>query len=370
MNKIVFLDDKIFLCAQRCSTGFGGAERYMWLLARAMAAKRWAVVVGVQDCMDYGEKKTIDGVEFIGIGRNNGFVSSFLAWHQFLKTERPSWLCWACASHLLGPLFQMAKLMRIGTIFFAQFDTDVIPKLALSRRSRWWPLFAWGLSSADRIVLQHSEQFLNLSTRWHQKTSILPGIVEKIDEVQAHSNREKYVIWVAQLRQTKRPDILIDIAKKMPGSRFVVCGGPSSHRSPPGYSERIIESLRSTPNINYLGHMEQSKVLDLVGNAALLLCTSDAEGFPSTFLEAWSAGTPVVSLKIDPDNVLKKKGIGRLSNNESRALADIEELMNSPSLRQDMANRGRQHVAVNHGASSVAQLFQNILENQPALKKE
>ena len=59
--------------------------------------------------------------------------------------------------------------------------------------------------------------------------------------VKSHSERAKYVAWVAMLGQLKRPDVLIEIARKAPGIHFVVCGGPTALMSPSGYGERIVD---------------------------------------------------------------------------------------------------------------------------------
>src|SRR5437773_6238472 len=113
-----------------------------------------------------------------------------------------------------------------------------------------------------------------------------------------HAERALYVAWVGMLRQPKRPDVLIEIARKAPGTRFVVCGASSTHRSPPGYGERIVETLCTLKNVDYIGYVAPEKAHQVMADASILLSTSDEEGFPNTFLQAWSSGTPVVSLKV------------------------------------------------------------------------
>ena len=192
------------------------------------------------------------------------------------------------------------------------------------------------------------------------KVCILPDEVGDKIIVTPHAEREKYVAWVAVLRQHKRPDVLIEIARKAPGIRFVVCGGPGS--SPPGYSERIVHELRATPNIEYLGHVAPEKAEQVIAGAAVFLSTSDQEGFPNTFTQAWSAGTPIVSLRLDPDHLIERVGMGTVSESVARVIADINALIDSPQRRDDIAIRARKFVGENYSASAVVSLFERALD--------
>jgi len=111
-----------------------------------------------------------------------------------------------------------------------------------------------------------------------------------------HSLRAKYVAWIAMLRRFKRPDLLIEIARKAPDIRFVVCGGPTTFTAAPGYGEQIAKTLRALPNVEYHGQVPPDEANRVIANAALFLSSSDEEGFPNTFLQAWAAGTPVVTV--------------------------------------------------------------------------
>jgi glycosyltransferase involved in cell wall biosynthesis len=164
------------------------------------------------------------------------------------------------------------------------------------------------------------------------------------------------------LRQPKRPDILLELARRMPGTRFVVCGGPSDHRSPPGYGEQMAAALRTLPNVDFLGQVSPARAQDIIAGAGVLLSTSEEEGFPNTFLEAWSSGTPVVSLSVDPDNQLRRVGLGALSGSVDALAADLESLLRSPDRRDQIALRAREHVAQSHSQTVVVAAFQRALQ--------
>jgi glycosyltransferase involved in cell wall biosynthesis len=169
------------------------------------------------------------------------------------------------------------------------------------------------------------------------------------------------VAWVGVLRQPKRPDLLIDIAEQSPGVEFVVCGGPSAHRSPPGYSEAMIERFGRVPNIRYMGHVAPDQAIKIISGASLLLSTSDAEGFPSVFVEAWASGTPVVTLRIDPDGVIAGLRLGAACPGVAPAVETIGRLMRSVDERQEMAERCREHVIRRHSAASAVAVVQAAL---------
>jgi glycosyltransferase involved in cell wall biosynthesis len=340
-------------------TANGGAERYQWLLARAMAHVGWSATVGVEKGLAKGERRTIEGVEFVGIGEDN-----FLwAWYRFLKSEQPDWWFWQCADHRLGLAVEIAKLTNVRMMFSAMIDLDVFPRRALARRRGLWPFYSWGLKRSDRIVVQHKGQQAQLSSALRAKASVLPGIVRQTIKAKPHAVRGKYVAWVGVLRQPKRPDLLLEVAKRLPDISFVVCGGLSGHRTPQGYAEPIVEGLKTLPNVQYLGQVDPSRTLEIIGNAAMLLSTSDLEGFPSVFLEAWAAGTPVVSLKIDPDGVIQRKNLGTVAGTVSGAVRDIENLMHATERREEMSLRARQHVQEAHSEEAAIRAIESAIQS-------
>jgi glycosyltransferase involved in cell wall biosynthesis len=358
--KIVFINDGIYAYASGSPRAVGGAERDQWLLGAALASFGWSVTVGVRDEIQAGTRRTIKGVEFVGIRRGHILFD----WYRFLSSERSDWIFWRCADYRLGPLVEIAKLTGARTIFSASCDLDVRPSQIPFYRPRCWPLYAWGLSRADRIFVQHAGQLSGLAPRWRSKAHILPKVCILRDIVgigsKPHSDRTKYVAWVGTLIPEKRPDILIDIARSAPDIRFLVCGGPSL-----SYGERIVHELRRTSNIEYLGQVSPDKAQQIIAEAAVLLCTSDVEGFPNTFVQAWSNGTPVVSLKIDPDKIIERMGLGALSVNADRAITDISALFDSPRRRDEIAGRARKHIVENHSAVTVVKCFENALGTIP-----
>ncbi len=359
--KIAFLNDMIYDYAfqgERDTWPTGGAERQQWMVARALAQCGWDVTVGVRR-PELGAGGTMhpDGVQFVDIGRGHILA----AWYQFFRSERPDWWFWQCASHLFGFGVALAKVFGVKTIFAAGVDRDVFVRRALYHKPRWWPAYAFGLWRTDRIVLQHRGQQEDLRRGWQKKSSVVPNIICSTHPALPRSQRTNAVAWVAALRVAKRPDRLVEIARLLPDVRFVVCGSKSTYMTPRGYSDAAIEAFTSTPNIEYRGQISPQDALRLARESALLLSTSVEEGFPQTFLEAWSAGTPVVTLGIDPDGVISGEPLGAVCRNVSEAAGAIARLLQDEAHWTSVSDRARQHVARAHSpAAAIAALERSM----------
>ncbi|MCA9467854.1 MAG: glycosyltransferase family 4 protein, partial [Nitrospira sp.] len=337
----------------------GGAERQQWLLARALVKAGWAVTVGVREGLQFQERQEIEGVRFVGIGAGQFLWSCY----RFLLSERPDWWYWRAADHLWGPAVEIAKIAGVRTIFAAAFDTDVEPRRASFRRKKWWPLFAWGLYRTDRIFVQHHGQFDRLTPLLQKKASVIPSFAGELQSGSPHADRKGYIAWVGTLRRPKRADLLIEIAKRLPEMPFIVCGGISTFQVTEEYGRQIVGALMELPNVTYLGKVKPGKTGKIIAEANLFLSTADGEGFPNTFLEAWGSGTPVISLTIDPDKVIQRKGIGVVTNDLEQLVREIRGLMSSPALRDEIGARAKQHVYSFHSELAVMEIFKSVIEN-------
>lgn len=350
--KIVYANDVVYKYAIGDPSARGGAERYGWYLMKALAHAGWSVTVGAQFSLGEGETRIIDGVKFLGLTRRAHFL---LDWYTFLRSERPDWCFYQCADHLWGPMAEIARQLGVRTAFSVMHDMDVQPRLALWHRKSWWRLYEWGLRRSDIIFVQHQGQRAFLPPSWQAKAYFLPGIVPLVGRYMPHDERRKTVAWVAVIRPPKRPDLLLEIAQRLPMVHFTVCGAPSLGHWDTRVIERLIAQLQSLPNVHYRGHVPPEEAIKVIGEASLLLSTSDGEGFPSVFLEAWAAGTPVVSMKIDPDSRIMECGLGKVAGSVAEAAEAVRSLMASPESCEAMGIKSRHHVEeVFSEASAVA----------------
>lgn len=353
--KVVYMNDTVYGYAIGDPSARGGAERYGWYLMRALVSTGWSVTVGVRSALREGEVRVIDGVRFLGLSRR---IHVLFDWYRFLEKERPDWCFWQCADHLWGPASEIARWFGVRTAFSMMHDNHVHVRKALSRRKYLWPLYAWGLHRSDVIFIQHEDQRVPLPLRWQRRAYLLPGIVSLAGTMVPHLERNGAVVWIAVIRPAKRPDLLVEIARRLPSIRFVVCGSPSLSHWDAGTIERIMTQLKALPNIDYRGHVSPEQALKSIGEASLLLSTSDGEGFPSVFLEAWAAGTPIVSLQIDPDHKIRDYDLGKVADTVEGTVTAIDSFMASPERIREMGTKARRHVEELHSPMAAVRAFE------------
>jgi glycosyltransferase involved in cell wall biosynthesis len=126
----------------------------------------------------------------------------------------------------------------------------------------------------------------------------------------------------------------------------------------------MVAELRSLPNVEYLGNVPPVRAQEIIANARVLLCTSDQEGFPNTFLEAWSAGTPVISLMIDPGGVIRTKGLGFVSGTMEQAVSNIYRIADSRETFDAISMRARRYIEECHSDAAVIRAFNKALSNE------
>lgn len=354
--KLLIENHEILWSATGDARAIGGAERQQWLLARALARRGHEVIVA--SFSDRPEApRTIDGVRFVEISPRTPVV----AWPRLLLRERPDWVYRRCADFYLGLVAPLARISGSRVAYACAFDTDCAPERALARRRYLWPLYALGLSMADRILIQHEGQRELLPDALRGKAALVPSVAASPGASAPADPNGRYVAWVGLLREPKRPHLIVEIARRLPAVRFVVCGPPSDHRTSPEYAAAIVPALRSQPNVDYRGGVPPDEAQRVLAGAGVLLMTSLAEGFPNTLLQAWSTGVPAVSLGLDPGGAIVRHRAGRIARDVDEAAAGIAAYLADEAARRQDGRRGLDYVETHHGEeTAVARLLKAL----------
>jgi glycosyltransferase involved in cell wall biosynthesis len=135
------------------------------------------------------------------------------------------------------------------------------------------------------------------------------------------------ILWVGRIDRNKRPHWLLELAKSYPDYQFDVVGEANSEDS---YSVAFKAAANEAHNIVLHGKIARQNIARFYQTADLLCCTSEFEGFPATFLEAWSFGLPTIST-VDPGDSITRFGAGAVAEtlDEFRDAIAPENLANS-----------------------------------------
>jgi glycosyltransferase involved in cell wall biosynthesis len=214
-------------------------------------------------------------------------------------------------------------------------------------------MYRYGLRRADLVVVQTRHQQELLATRRRGPSLLLPSALDLAGTAVRPEPAQPMVLWVGNILAKKRPLELLRIAQALPQHEFVAVGDGSKD---PRLAGEFTAAAERLPNVRYLGRVEHADLGPLYGQATVLLNTSEAEGVPNTFLEAWARGVPVVSLSVDPDGLISREGLGVVLGTGSPA-AGIASYMADASGREGAGRRARAYVQRTHDLEGVLDAF-------------
>jgi glycosyltransferase involved in cell wall biosynthesis len=307
--------------------GAGGAELQQTLLAKALAGRGLRVSMIVAD---YGQS---DGAVWDGIKTYKAYrpdegipVLRFLhprwtkLWAALRRADADIYYV-SCAGALLGQVALFARVSGRKLVFRIASNSDCDPAALLIRFARDKSLYRFGLERADLVLAQTPQQQEALLRNFHRPSRVVASLIESAGPRNGFQNRDIGVLWVGNLRPLKRPDRLLEAARRLPGIRFHMIGGPMPNH------ERFFETVRrqaaDVANVQFHGPVPYHEIGAFYERARVFAGTSEVEGFPNTYLQAWMRGTPVVAF-LDPEALLTRKALGRRVTSIDELCATIE----------------------------------------------
>jgi hypothetical protein len=118
----------------------------------------------------------------------------------------------------------------------------------------------------------------------------------------------------------------------------------------------IVSMLRALPNVVLHGQLERRATIERIASARALLNASPLEGFPNTFIEAWALRTPVISLSVDPEGLIRENRLGYVCDGDLDAL---ERLLSRDSYELDL-DRIREYAIRNHSSEHAWRILSTI----------
>lgn len=263
-----------------------------------------------------------------------------------------------CAEYVTGQVALWAKANNKPFIYTVASDADCELNLPNLKSKREEYLFRYGLTHANLVITQTQKQKQLLKQNYDLNVQVInmpatPPKPEANFKRETLFNKQK-VIWVGRLHKVKRVEWLLDIADELPEVSFEIIG-PEGDSST--YMSDILSRIEQSKNITYVGKIGRTDMPDIYQNGSILCCTSVYEGFPNTYLEAWSYGLPVITT-IDPDDIIKKQNLGYHVTNKNEFSAHILSLINKPIHWEETSINCENYYLHNHEQNTVMRKFE------------
>jgi glycosyltransferase involved in cell wall biosynthesis len=84
--------------------------------------------------------------------------------------------------------------------------------------------------------------------------------------------------------------------------------------------------------------------------------TSDTEGFPNSYLQAWIRGTPLVAF-FDPDGVIVREGLGAAPRSLDEMVSAVDSLLTDRERWQATSARARGYMAREFDEATILQPY-------------
>lgn len=309
----------------------GGAEVQQSLIAPALVERGYKVSMIT---LDYGqeERAVVKGVtvhklykpdEGIPIVR---FVYPRLTtvW-RVLKEVNADVYYQRTAAALTGFLSVFCKRNGKRSIYNGASDVDFAPgrQDITFKRDKW--LFEYGLRHVDRVFVQNTRQQEWLAQNYGRQGVVVPNCYNP--PAGAKADPKGYVLWVATVRAQKRPELLLEVARRLPQYRFVMVGGYDIGWNGAEYEQKIREATAALPNVEYKGFLPYAEADRVFNGARVVLNTSSYEGFPNTFLQAWARGVPTVAFVDTRSRDAEGRPVYDIAEDLSQATMMVDRLM-------------------------------------------
>lgn len=285
---------------------FGGAEVQASFVAGALDSCRQSVSMVVSDLSGagvvpypvenaYDSSEGIRGLRFFH-PRWTGIMGALERADADVYYQRN-------AGMLTGLVGMFCRRKHKVFVYGAGSDVDFSTSEVAVASARDRLLYAYGLKMSDGFVVQNERQREAAQRRFRKPVRVIPNGVWPVEAT--NGSRDDTIVWIGAMWRVKRPELFLELARRMPDRKFVMVGGGGELEA------RIRTEASALPNLTMAGRLPRQEIDKVLRRASVLVNTSSFEGFPNAFLEAWNNGVPVVTFG-DVDGIVRGEGVGKV----------------------------------------------------------
>jgi glycosyltransferase involved in cell wall biosynthesis len=215
------------------------------------------------------------------------------------------------------------------------------------------------LRKVDRIFVQNVEQAQLCKALLGRDSMLVPNCYEA-PETRSTKAGDDCILWVSTIRQLKRPELFLELALAFPNLKFRMIGGPGDGEL--ALFDDIKARAATIGNLEFLGFLPFHQTEAQFDQATVLVNTSESEGVPNAFLQAWARSVPTVSF-IDAGARLEGAQVGVTTGSIEEMITSVAELIANKDKRLAEGRRGAEYVKRHHSPESIVQLYERIFED-------
>jgi len=341
------------------STGVVGPDVYQVLLARELLKHGFQVAY---INYDEGGPKTeiIDGIEVIKIYPMHNKLNIFQkAWAvgKAMRQANADIYFQQGGAGPFTPLF--CRFLGRKCVMSIGHDAYVDPELRKDSGFAFNFKTALEIRLADRILVLGENQKTLLKENFGRNSTVAGIHTPLTPSGMPQKAQPPVVLWVGSITERKQPELFLNLAKSMPQMKFQMIGGSNRQE----YVDEMKRKVEVIPNLEYMGFVPYDEINRYFSRASVFVSTSLSEGFPNVFIQAWMNYTPVVSLNIDPDDVISRHKLGFHSGTFENLVRDVRKLIEDRGLLRQMANNSRHYTEKNHDIREVAKKHIEVIKS-------
>ena len=208
---------------------------------------------------------------------------------------------------------------------------------------------------ATTLVVQSRTQQKIAKERFDRDAEVIANPV-MLTSIPPNGSIGTHFLWIGKAVDNKRPELALAVAKACPDQSFVMILNDVGN----GQFEKI--SAATPRNVEIVPSVPPSQLAQYFSQARALICTSDFEGFPNTFLDAGRFGVPVISLSVDPDGVVARERGGFVAQRNFGEFVDaVKRFAAEPDAALAAGRRLYDYVKREHEASARVDQLADVL---------
>jgi len=333
---------------------FGGAEVDLYSLATQLAKDENFAVSFIT--ADYGQEsvETIGAIRVIKSVnfRKNPLLGALKVWKALRKANAQMYMIKTISPGMFLVVLFCKLHKRIfvyRTASGRECDGTYLKQHFLAGRG-----FRVALRTATEVVVQNQTDKEAIKRTIGVDSSVIPNAHHL--PVLSEAKRD-VILWVGRSVGVKRPELFIDLAEKVPNERFVmICQRATGDEN----YEALVARAGEVENLQFIRRVPFGQIDNYFQRAKMFVNTSDSEGFPNTFIQACKCATPILSLRVNPDNFLNRYNCGICADdNRDKFVQQFRLLLESEEM-QRYGKNARKYAEEKHDIKRVIEEYKDM----------